>query len=531
MHPIVMGIETEYSLLWDQDRESLEFRNMTAGAHFERIRRSVSRNPHVMGALQPNVMKTPGRDGYPEIQFLANGSRFYLDGDHPEMSVSECADPRDATLYDEAGMAIIADAVARLQDNQSVPRVYKRSGDQRGHTWGCHENYGISPRLFSNLVDGELKTGYPFLWGTFLVLRQLLTGAGKIGPDVLSHKFAFQHSQRADYITLLHNFNTLKDRSIINTRDEPLADGDMTRRLHVICGEANRCQWSTFLKLALTAAFLRMLQDPNRSLPPLPVIGRRRPDEDYPAAFRMVSRDLELEARYPVVIIGPGSEVSTSSALTAPEMLSRYVNAIAEYVNTTDWGNERIRNSYREAADKAVWAVEQLKTGRWRALYGILDWPTKRLIAEEYLNRKGRTWSTAVVDDVFWCRVRTLGEVSFTALNVQDSMYDRLVNAGRIQTLFRRSEIVRAMGTPPPGRAFQRMQIASKYRAHLHTIDWYAVQFKQAELTTTIGFPMGFGVSQPELDRVLSVCPTPVDFASVIEREPIAGLVATISYS
>ena len=436
----------------------------------------------------------------------------------------------DAALYDEAGAAILEDAVARLQDNQPVPRILKRSGDGWGHTWGCHENYAISPWLYTALVDGELKTGYPFLLGTFLIFRQLLTGAGKLGPDTYSEKWAFQHSQRADFIRLLHGANTLQDRAIINLRDEPLADQELTRRLHLICGEANRCQWSTYLKLALTAAFLRMLQD-RGSLPPLPVIARKEPNKDYPAAFRMASRDLELEARYPVCMLGPGATASQPSSMKAIDILSLYISAIAAYVTRAEWGNERLRTSYHDAAEKAVWAVQQLEAGRWRSLYGILDWPTKRLISEEYFHRKGRTWRSAVTDPEFWGRVRTLAEVNFTILDAHDSVYRRLADAGRIRQLFRQSEVTHAMAAPPPGRAHQRMQIASRYRKELFSVDWYAVQFKQTDAVTTIGFPFVAGASQPEVDHALSVCPTPLDFAAFLERYPIKGLVATVSFA
>jgi hypothetical protein len=236
-----------------------------------------------------------------------------------------------------------------------------------------------------------------------------------------------------------------------------------------------------------------------------------------------------MEARYPVCVLGPGANVSQASSMRAVDILSRYVNAIAAYVAATNWGNDRLRASYTTATEKAVWAAQQLSAGRWRSLYGILDWPTKRLIGEEYFRRKGHTWQSAVADAELWGRVRTLAEVNFTVLDAQDSIYQRLADAGRIRQLFRQSEVSHAMATPPPGRAYQRMQIATRYRKELFHVDWFAVQFKQPDATTTVGFPNAAGVAQPELDHALSVCPSALDFAAFLERYPIKGLASAVS--
>lgn len=525
---MVMGIETEYSLVFPEDAldEPEQYigsvRHGDACSRFKAMSNAARSSALLMGPLLQAVIK----EQHPEIQFLGNGSRFYLDGDHPEMSVAECSDPRDAVLYDEAGVHIMR-TLSKAARTEGAPfRVYKRSADGWGHTWGCHENYSVSPRLFTKLTDGTRGTGCPYVLGTFLAVRQLLTGAGKVGPDSNSPRYPFQLSQRADFITAFQSGSTLCDRAIINMRDEPLADAKEYSRLHLICGEANRLQWATYLKLALTAGLLMMLEAvlerDSVFVSGLPIF-----DANYPEVFRHISCDVTLESRYPVRVYNPDNSLGGKRDMSGVEILGLYVEAIGKNIENAVFAREEHRVSYRTAVSKAAWAVKLLTEGKWRSLYGILEWPTKRVLIDEYLNRKGRTWESAIADPLFWARVRTLGMLNFTIVDDDTSVYDRLVSAGRIQEVVRPGEVIRAISRPPSGRAQQRVALASRYARFLHGIDWNTVIFKQPEglVIFKLNRPDG---AVPTLDHALSVCKTPLALFLHLEREPIAGITSVM---
>ncbi|MGA0802440.1 MAG: proteasome accessory factor PafA2 family protein, partial [Ilumatobacteraceae bacterium] len=204
--------------------------------------------------------------------FLENGSRLYLDvGSHPEYATPECDSIYDAVVHDKAGERILeslaASAEERLRDEGIRGTVYlfKNNTDSAGNSYGCHENY-----LTGRSDDGSRHAEVLI---PFLVSRQIFTGAGKIVQTARGPVYSI--TQRADHIWETMSSATTRSRPIINTRDEPHADAERYRRLHVIVGDSNMSEYTTFLKIGSTACMLRMLEDP-----------------------RVVLRDLSLE--YPI---------------------------------------------------------------------------------------------------------------------------------------------------------------------------------------------------------------------------------------
>src|SRR6185312_12320343 len=164
---------------------------------------------------------------------LTNGARFYVDHAHPEYSTPEVTSPRDVVLWDKAGERVIAEAARRALSvpGTSPVNIYKNNTDNKGVSYGCHENYLMSRSTSFAEVIRHLTP--------FFVSRQVVCGAGRVGIGADGKSDGFQLSQRADFFEVEVGLETTLKRPIINTRDEPHADPEKYRRLHVIIGDAN----------------------------------------------------------------------------------------------------------------------------------------------------------------------------------------------------------------------------------------------------------------------------------------------------
>jgi proteasome accessory factor A len=201
--------------------------------------------------------ESPGRDARgsaregsqpPEIEthlvntVLTNGARYYVDHAHPEYSTPECLDALELVVADKAGERILAHsmkAAARLLDPGQEIVVYKNNSDGKGNSYGTHENYLVDRSVpFGQLVRHLMP---------WFATRQVFTGAGKIGSENGADRVDFQLSQRADFFEEEVGLETTLKRPIVNTRDEPHADPQLYRRLHVIAGDANLCEVATLL--------------------------------------------------------------------------------------------------------------------------------------------------------------------------------------------------------------------------------------------------------------------------------------------
>jgi proteasome accessory factor A len=164
---------------------------------------------------------------------LTNGARLYVDHAHPEYSTPECTNPRDAVIWDKAGeriMEIAAYHAASIPGAQPI-QLYKNNTDNKGASYGCHENYLMARATpFADIVRNLTP---------FFVCRPVIAGAGRVGLGQDGREHGFQISQRADFFEVEVGLETTLKRPIINTRDEPHADAEKYRRLHVIIGDAN----------------------------------------------------------------------------------------------------------------------------------------------------------------------------------------------------------------------------------------------------------------------------------------------------
>ena len=218
--------------------------------------------------------ESPGRDarGFaregamaPEIEthlvnaVLTNGARYYVDHAHPEYSSPECSDAMEAVLWDKAGERILARSIEAAAEVLPVGQeivVYKNNSDRKGNSYGCHENYLLDRALPFARLASQITPHF--------VSRQIYTGAGKVGSEAAgigSDRVPFQLTQRAEFFEEEVGLETTLKRPLVNTRDEPHSDSQRYRRLHVIVGDANLAEVSTFLKVGVTALVLAMIED------------------------------------------------------------------------------------------------------------------------------------------------------------------------------------------------------------------------------------------------------------------------------
>jgi proteasome accessory factor A len=246
--------------------------------------------------------------------FLENGARFYLDtGCHPEYATPECASPLDVTIYDKAGERILenllqyAQGKVREEGFHGNLAIFKNNTDFVGNSYGCHENY-LAERTSDFYYMAEQLI-------PFLVTRQIFTGAGKVFRT--RRGTVFHISQRAQHIRQKISGTTTNERSIINTRDEPHAIKEKYRRLHIIVGDSNMSEYTTYLKVGTTAIILEMIEDdfitPNFSL--------RNPVR----AIKDISRDLTCREQVPL---------NNGKKYSALELQKEYLELAHRYYST-----------------------------------------------------------------------------------------------------------------------------------------------------------------------------------------------------
>src|SRR5216110_3639636 len=244
--------------------------------------------------------------------FLRNGARLYLDvGSHPEYSTPECDSVVDLVVHDKAGERILegllVDAERRLREEGIAGDIYlfKNNTDSAGNSYGCHENYLVGRHgEFGRLADILIP---------FLVTRQVIRGAGKVLQTPRGAVYCV--SQRAENIWEGVSSATTRSRPIINTRDDPHADAERFRRLHVIVGDSNMSEYTTFVKVGSAACMLRMLEDPS-------VVLRDMTLENPIRAIRDISHDTTCNRR---VRLQNGREAS------ALDIQSEYFNRAKRY--------------------------------------------------------------------------------------------------------------------------------------------------------------------------------------------------------
>ena len=387
--------------------------------------------------------------------FLRNGSRLYLDvGSHPEYATAECDSIEQLVVHDRAGERIleglVTDAQQRLHDEGISGDIYlfKNNTDSAGNSYGCHENYLIERHgEFAKLADQLIP---------FLVSRQIITGAGKVLQTPRGAQYCV--SQRADHIWEGVSSATTRSRPIINTRDEPHADAELYRRLHVIVGDSNMSEVTTLLKVGTADLVLRMIEGG--------VVMRDMSLENPIRAIREMSHDLTGRKKV---------KLSTGRELSALQMQWEYFEKAAEFADrrglTADATTARVLELWGRAL-KAIEAEDLSLIDR------EIDWAIKLRLLERYMAKHDLTLAAP--------RLAQL-DLAYHDIARGRGLFSIMERQGLVDRISRDIDVFAAKSTPPQttraklrGDFVRRAQ--EKHRDF--TVDWVHLKLNdQAQRT------------------------------------------------
>ena len=374
---------------------------------------------------------------------LTNGARLYVDHAHPEYSGPECTDPLAAVLWDKAGERVMEEAAAQAS---AIPgtapiQLYKNNTDNKGASYGCHENYLMSRATpFAEIVRYLTP---------FFVTRQVVCGAGRVGLGADGREDGFQISQRADFFEVEVGLETTLKRPIINTRDEPHADPEKYRRLHVIIGDANMSELSTYLKLGTTALVLSMIEDK--------FLTSDLSIDGAVAELRAISHDPTCRH---LITMRDGRK------LTAIQVQMEYLELARKY--TQERFGSDVDELTADVLDRWESALITLADDPIR-LAGQLDWVTKLQLMDGYRTRDGIGWNHPRLQ---------LVDLQYSDVRADRGLYNKLVAAGRMERLLDEREVRRAVTNPPEDtRAYFRGRCLRQYPDAIAAASWDSVIF------------------------------------------------------
>src|SRR6476620_7839074 len=348
---------------------------------------------------------------------LTNGARLYVDHAHPEYSSPEVTNPRDGVLWDKAGELVMQDACrfAAAVPGATPIQLYKNNTDNKGASYGCHENYLMRRSTpFGDIVRHLTP---------FFVSRQVVVGAGRVGLGQDGREHGFQISQRADFFEVEVGLETTLKRPIINTRDEPHADPEKYRRLHVIIGDANLSESSTYLKVGTTSLVLAMIEDRW-----LTDNGVDLQVDGPVSALRAVSHDFSLTH---LLTLRDGRR------LTAVRLQLEYLEQARKYVE--DRLGADVDEQTADVLDRWESVLDRLASDPM-SLSTELDWVAKLSLLEGYRQREGLGWNAAKLH---------LVDLQYSDVRPDKGLYNRLVARGSMRTLVTEAEVTRAVTSPP----------------------------------------------------------------------------------
>lgn len=407
--------------------------------------------------------------------FLRNGARLYLDvGSHPEYATGECDDLRQLVVHDRAGERIleglVVDAQRRLADEGIDGEIYlfKNNTDSAGNSYGCHENYLVG-RVgeFSRLSEALIP---------FLVTRQLVAGAGKVLQTPRGSTFCL--SQRAEHIWEGVSSATTRSRPIINTRDEPHADAERYRRLHVIVGDSNMSETTTLLKVGSADLVLRMLESGATI--------RDHTLENPIRAIREISHD--LTGRHPV-------RLANARQMSALQVQTDYLEGCQRFAESS--GLARVA-PYDRVLDLWARALAAVAADDLDAIDTEVDWVIKHRLLQRYIDRHGLTWASP--------RIAQL-DLAYHDISRGRGLFALMEQRGLVARVSADIEVLAAKSTPPQTtRARLRGEFIRAAQAHHRdfTVDWVHLKLNdQAQRTVLCKDP--FRAVDERVERLIEL--------------------------
>ena len=393
--------------------------------------------------------------------------------------------PLDVVRWDKAGEQVALDACgfASVTGEPDIV-LYKNNTDNKGASYGAHENYLMRRSTpFGDIVRHLTP---------FFVSRQVVCGAGRVGIGQDGRTDGFQISQRADYFEVEVGLETTLKRPIINTRDEPHADPEKYRRLHVIIGDANLAEVSTFLKVGTTSLVLAMIEAGflrDELAPARPV-----------AALKEISHDPTLTAQV---------ELQDGRHLTGVQLQWEYFGLAKKFVE--DRFGEDADAQTRQVLERWESVLDRLERDPMLCARE-LDWVAKRQLLESYRERDGLDWSSAKLH---------LVDLQYADLRPDKGLYQRLVRLGRMERLLTDEQVTAAMHDPPTDtRAYFRGRCLDKYSDAIAAASWDSVIFdlpgrESLQRVPTVDPMRG---SKAHVGELIDACDTAVDLVAALTR-------------
>jgi len=385
--------------------------------------------------------------------FLENGARLYLDvGSHPEYATPECDDVLDLIAHDKAGErileALLAAAEVRLHEEGISGDVYlfKNNTDSAGNSYGCHENYLVARQgEFARIADVLIP---------FFVTRQIYCGAGKVLHGPRGAQYCI--SQRAEHIWEGVSSATTRSRPIINTRDEPHADAERFRRLHVIVGDSNMSEFTTLLKIGVTDLVVRMVEE-NTVMRDLTL-------ENPIRAIREISHDMTCSKRV---------RLATGRELSAIDIQTEYFERAAKFIDRREPSPVA-----RRVLEEWGVALQALREQALERLETKVDWVTKHLLIERFRTKHNVPLSHPKI---------ALMDLAYHDVNRNRGLYYLLEKRGVVERVVTDKHVQRAMREPPQTtRARLRGEFIrqAKQKRRDYTVDWVHLKLNdQAQRT------------------------------------------------
>ena len=381
--------------------------------------------------------------------YISNGARVYVDCNHSEYSSPECSSPLELIAYERAGEMVMRTVVSQVAKTMGVKvDLLKRNWNRKSKTsYACHENYLLSRKLFDKITGSGYFQVYSSreqeIWAFYLITSQIFTGLGRFDAS-LGWPQGFSFSQRQPFIqNFLHN-NTVKNRAIINLRDRPYADQNKWGRLHVICRDGNRADWSNFLKYGTSALVLLMLEDLDR----WPFLDgwfyTKNPVESF---VSVKNEKTQLRTKNGVITALEGQI----------ELLSRIA----------DWYS---------------WRSHEGAPIDW-APFVLNEWSNVLQMIAVDDDRLRRRLDTYIKKNLF-AREVTRGK-SLQSLNSLDysyhvvgsgSLFDHLLEHDRVDVLIGQAEIESALTRPPRTRAMLRSKLTQLWADRPKQISWHFIR-------------------------------------------------------
>ena len=449
----ILGVETEYGIIVRGTPESnpIAASSVLINAYVNELAGDPQASARVGWDFED---ESPGNDARgmppegtmaPEVEthlvnvVLTNGARYYVDHAHPELSTPECGDARSIVRFDRSAEVILQrsmEAARRLLPPGQEIVVYKNNSDGKGNSYGTHENYLMDravpfPRIVQHITP-------------HFITRQIFCGAGKVGseaPGLTTAEVPFQLSQRADFFEEEVGLETTLKRPIVNTRDEPHADAQRYRRLHVIIGDANLSEVATYLKVGTTAIVLAMIEDD--ALPRDLRFARPVP------TLRQVSYDLTLRQAF---------ELEDGSTITALDVQWELLDRARKYAES-----EGLAVVGEEVGADVLTRWEAVLAGLESdpmALADQLDWVAKYRLLDAYRERDGLDWGDA--------RLAAM-DLQYHDLRPEKSLFARL----GMERLIDDDEIESGVTEPPEDtRAYFRGTCLARFADDIVAANW-----------------------------------------------------------